>query len=168
MKVSEAILSRRSMRVFTPEPVPEEAVRRILDVAKRAASNTNCQPWHLYVTMGAARERLSAAIFEAIEAKEPPTAEYHIHGHPIPEPYRGRQVTLGKALYGMLGRSFWSWPKSCQAHIPAKRTRSISHPDQEGREGLADGGLGFAGSGMSLSFLIVSIREHDPYRPGPT
>jgi nitroreductase len=103
MKVSEAILSRRSMRVFTSEPVAEEAIRRILDVAKHAASNTNCQPWHLYVTIGAARRRLSAAILEAIETNEPPAAEYHIHRHPIPEPYRGRQVTLGKALYGMLG-----------------------------------------------------------------
>ncbi len=102
MKVSEAILSRRSMRAFKPDPVPEATVRRILDVAKHAASNTNCQPWRVYVTMGAARHRVSNAIMAAIAAGEAPSSDYHVHGEPI-EPYRGRQVTLGKALYGMLG-----------------------------------------------------------------
>ena len=60
MKVSDAILSRRSMRIFKPNPVPEEKIRRIIEVAKRAASNVNLQPWRLYVTMGEARKRLSA------------------------------------------------------------------------------------------------------------
>jgi nitroreductase len=103
MKVSEAVLSRHSVRAFSPEPVSEESVKRILEVARYAASNTNCQPWHLYVTMGAARQRVSTAILEAIRAGEPAAAEYRIHGHPNPDPYRRRQVDLGKALYGMLG-----------------------------------------------------------------
>lgn len=102
MKVSDAIMSRRSMRVFKDTPVPEEVVRRVVETGKHAASNTNCQPWRLYVTMGAARKRLSAAIQAAIDAGQKPAPEYRIHGEHV-EPYRGRQVALGKALYGMLG-----------------------------------------------------------------
>lgn len=67
MKVSDAILSRRSMRVFKPDPVPEDKIRRIIEVSKRAASNVNLQPWRLYVTMGEARQRLSAAVLASLE-----------------------------------------------------------------------------------------------------
>lgn len=102
MKVSDAILSRRSMRVFKPDPVPEEKIRRIIEVSKRAASNVNLQPWRLYVTMGEARKRLSAAVLASLEAGESPGPEYSVYKRPIPEPYRSRQVAVGKALYGML------------------------------------------------------------------
>src|ERR1700741_155187 len=102
MKVSDAILSRRSMRIFKPNPVPEEKIRRIIEVAKRAASNVNLQPWRLYVTMGEARKRLSAAGLASLENGEWPEPEYSVYKRPVPEPYRSRQVTVGKALYGML------------------------------------------------------------------
>ncbi len=58
MKVSEAVLSRRSMRVFKPEAVPRATIEWIIETATRAASNGNLQPWKLYVTSGAARKRL--------------------------------------------------------------------------------------------------------------
>ena len=62
MRVSEAINSRRSMRVFKPDPVSRADVEWIIANATRAASNGNLQPWKLYVTMGKARQRLSSAI----------------------------------------------------------------------------------------------------------
>jgi nitroreductase len=62
MRVSDAINSRRSMRVFKPDPVPRQDVEWIISTATRAASNGNLQPWKLYVTAGEARRRLSAAI----------------------------------------------------------------------------------------------------------
>ena len=67
MRVSEAINSRRSMRVFKPDPVPKADIEWIISTANRAASNGNLQPWKLYVTMGKARQRLSAAILKAMD-----------------------------------------------------------------------------------------------------
>jgi len=41
----EVIRTRRSMRSFKPDPVPEEVLRRVLDAARIAPSGSNRQPW---------------------------------------------------------------------------------------------------------------------------
>ncbi len=46
MEVWEAIKSKRAVRVFTDEPLPEDSVRRILDAGRRSQSSKNSQPWH--------------------------------------------------------------------------------------------------------------------------
>ena len=56
MRVSEAVNSRRSMRVFKPDPVAKGDIEWIIENANRSASNGNLQPWKLYVTMGARAE----------------------------------------------------------------------------------------------------------------
>ena len=43
--VEEALLSRRSVRAFRPDPVPRATVEEILRLASRAPSGTNVQPW---------------------------------------------------------------------------------------------------------------------------
>jgi nitroreductase len=45
----EAIQTRRSIRKFTPEPVPEESIQKLLEAAMFAPSAGNQQPWHLIV-----------------------------------------------------------------------------------------------------------------------
>ena len=67
MRVSEAVNTRHSMRVFKPDPVSKADVEWIISTASRAASNGNLQPWKLYITMGQARQRLSAAILKAMD-----------------------------------------------------------------------------------------------------
>ena len=67
MRVSEAVNSRHSMRVFKPDPVPRADIEWIISTASRAASNGNLQPWKLYITQGKARQRLSAAILKAMD-----------------------------------------------------------------------------------------------------
>lgn len=46
MDVREVIRTKRATRVFADRPVPEEAVRRILNAGRRAESSKNSQPWH--------------------------------------------------------------------------------------------------------------------------
>ncbi len=53
--VDDVIQSRRSVRAFLPTPVPQEALKDLLQVAARAPSGTNVQPWKVYVLTGAAR-----------------------------------------------------------------------------------------------------------------
>ncbi len=46
MNVTEAIKTKRAIRKFKPEPLPEEAVLQILNAGRRAQSSKNMQPWH--------------------------------------------------------------------------------------------------------------------------
>jgi nitroreductase len=45
MNVSDAIKTKRAVRQFTSEALPEEAVRAILNAGRRAQSAKNTQPW---------------------------------------------------------------------------------------------------------------------------
>lgn len=49
ISVFEAIDSQRAIRQFTDEPVPQEAIARILRAAIRAPSPSNRQGWHFLV-----------------------------------------------------------------------------------------------------------------------
>jgi len=49
MEVLEAIKTRRSIRKYKPEPLPEEDLKKILKAAQRAPSAGNKQPWRFIV-----------------------------------------------------------------------------------------------------------------------
>jgi nitroreductase len=46
MNVSDAIRTKRAVRVFQDRPLPPEAVAAILTAGRRAQSSKNSQPWH--------------------------------------------------------------------------------------------------------------------------
>lgn len=104
--VDAAITSRRSIRAFLDKPVAREDVARILDVAARAPSGTNTQPWKVHVLTGAARARLSSAILAAYA--DPEQAAQHQEEYPYyprewVSPYIDRRRKVGWDLYGLLG-----------------------------------------------------------------
>ena len=79
-------------------------VAHILDVAARAPSGTNMQPWHVHVFTGAALKLLSDTVLDAFW-KEP---EEHASDRPhylkkYRDPYLGRRRKVGWDLYGILG-----------------------------------------------------------------
>lgn len=49
MNAMDAILSRRSIRKYTAEPVPEKVINELLEAAMSAPSADNEQPWHFVV-----------------------------------------------------------------------------------------------------------------------
>ena len=49
MEVYECIRSRRTVRSFKPDPVPNRIVNRILRAGRWAPSSSNVQPWHFIV-----------------------------------------------------------------------------------------------------------------------
>jgi nitroreductase len=49
MDAMDAILSRRSIRKYTPEPVPENLIQELLKTAMAAPSASNQQPWQFLV-----------------------------------------------------------------------------------------------------------------------
>ena len=102
--VDDAIASRRSIRRFLPTPVPAETVEAILDVAARAPSGTNMQPWRGYALAGAPKDAVIAAVQAAFDAEEPGhQQEVQYYPDAFFEPYLGRRRTVGWGLYGKLG-----------------------------------------------------------------
>ena len=104
--VDAAITSRRSIRAFLDKPVAREDIVRILDVAARAPSGTNTQPWKVHVLTGEARARLSRAILAAYA--DPEQAAQHQEEYPYyprewVSPYIDRRRKVGWDLYGLLG-----------------------------------------------------------------
>ncbi len=69
LNFSDAVRSRRSIRAFRPDRLPEALIDEVLEEAQLAPSNCNTQPWVVHVVSGAARDRLSAALLEAVAAK---------------------------------------------------------------------------------------------------
>src|SRR3972149_687167 len=58
----ELVRKRRSIRGFTSEPVPDEAVQKILEAGRWAMSGANAQPWELIVvTSQETKERMAKA-----------------------------------------------------------------------------------------------------------
>ncbi len=104
--VDAAIASRRSIRAFLPTPVAREDIEALLDVAARAPSGTNTQPWKVYVLTGAVKERLSAEILRA--HNDPEGSQKHVEEYPYyptkwVTPYIDRRRKVGWDLYSLLG-----------------------------------------------------------------
>ncbi len=69
MNVTEAIRSRRSIRRYLPEQVPDEVVMRLLEAACWAPSAHNRQPWRFAViTAAVVKEQLARAMGARLRA----------------------------------------------------------------------------------------------------
>ncbi|MES2948806.1 MAG: nitroreductase [Pseudomonadota bacterium] len=108
--VDAAITSRMSVRAFTDQAVDKALIEQILQVASRAPSGTNCQPWRVYVLQGASQAKLSeqvCAAHDAIRANPALAAEYVEEYDYYPQkwvsPYIDRRRENGWGLYGLLG-----------------------------------------------------------------
>ena len=108
--VDQAISSRMSVRAFTPRPVEKTLVTHLLEVASRAPSGTNTQPWKVYVLQGASRDTLVDKVCAAHDAvrADPSLAAQYVEAYDYyPEkwvsPYIDRRRENGWGLYGLLG-----------------------------------------------------------------
>ncbi|MGY6566043.1 MAG: nitroreductase [Halomonadaceae bacterium] len=103
MHVDDAIRSRKSVRRFLPDPVSRDTLAHIVEVAGRAPSGSNIQPWQVHVVTGEALRRLSAAILTAFDSGEEHQPEYAYYPTQWFEPYRERRQRCGYGLYEALG-----------------------------------------------------------------
>ena len=102
--VSDAILSRRSLRTFLPQAVDRQQVENILSIAARAPSGTNMQPWKAYVVQGERRQQLCDAVCHAFDhQRDQHQSEINYYPDKWFEPYIGRRRKVGWDLYGLLG-----------------------------------------------------------------
>jgi nitroreductase len=104
--VDAAITSRRSIRAYLPTAVPHETVVEILEVASRAPSGTNIQPWKVSVLTGDAKAALSRKILAAHDdpaERARHTEEYAYYPTTWQPPYIDRRRKIGWDLYSLLG-----------------------------------------------------------------
>lgn len=108
--VDAAICSRMSVRAFTPQAVERATLEHILEVASRAPSGTNCQPWRVTVLQGASRDTLVEKVCAVHDAmRSDPTLaaqyveEYDYYPQQWVSPYIDRRRENGWGLYGLLG-----------------------------------------------------------------
>ena len=164
--VDEAIASRQSMRQFLPEPVARETIAHLLEIASRAPSGTNTQPWKTYVLQGASRDALVAKVVQAHDALRlnPALAEeyreaYDYYPEKWVSPYIDRRRENGWGLYGLLGIG-----KGDKDKMHAQHQRNYTFFDAPvglmftldrvmGRGSLVD-------YGMFLQSIMVAARGH--------
>ena len=109
--VDAAIENRFCVRAFKREVlVPRSQIERLLQIASRAPSGTNTQPWKVYVLEGATRDALCDKVCEAhdslrdhpeLETRYRPDYDYYPR-HWV-DPYLARRRQNGWSLYGLLG-----------------------------------------------------------------
>ena len=103
--VDKVIRGRRSVRAFLSTPVPRETLLEILDVAARAPSGTNTQPWKVTVITGSKKEDLSRDLIETAlnPARDAEQAqEYSYYPEKWVHPYIDRRRKVGYDLYSLL------------------------------------------------------------------
>ncbi len=98
-----AIRSRRSIRGFLDTPVGRDTVVELLEVAARAPSGSNIQPWKVHVVTGPALARLSRALGEAFRGGAPEKREYEYYPLRWRSPYQERRRAVGWRLYELAG-----------------------------------------------------------------
>lgn len=164
--VEAAITGRMSARAFLPKPVPRDLIQRLLEVASRAPSGTNTQPWKVYVLQGASKDALVnqvCAAHDAIRDNPALAAEYQEAYDYYPKqwisPYIDRRRENGWGLYGLLGIGKTEKDKM---HLQQQRNfRFFDAP--VGLMFTIDkimGGGSLVDTGMFLQNLMVVARAH--------
>ncbi len=102
MEYDDVIMGRRSIRGFLKKPVPKSVMREVLELAIRAPSSYNTQPWNFYVVGGEVLDRIRAGNTERMQAGVPASREIRSHGD-YQGQHRDRQIAVAKQLFGAMG-----------------------------------------------------------------
>lgn len=98
MKLEEAILNRRSIRGFLPEPISQETLRNVLTLATRAVSAQNAQPWEFIIVTGDKLQALAQNNIDDLESDRAP--DYP--DPPLEDEGLDRARVIGRQLYGSM------------------------------------------------------------------
>ncbi len=102
MNVKDAVEVRRSIRAFSPEPVPRNVLEEILETALRAPSWGNTQPWKLTVVGGQALEKIREEYLRQAKEGLPINPDFPFQTS-FNEVQTARYKGLGKSLFQALG-----------------------------------------------------------------
>ncbi len=116
MYVTEAVISRRSVRAFLDKPVDRAILDRVLTTAQRAPSGGNTQPWNAQIITGEPMQALFQSVSDVLaQGKDAWSPEYDIYPKSLDGAYEERRRGVGEDLYTALdiardnkaGRLMW-------------------------------------------------------------
>jgi len=96
MDIVEAIRARKSIRAYRKDPVSVEVIEEILNIAIRAPSGSNIQPWNITVATGEKLDAIRDGNLEMYSAGNIPA------GRRLEGKYRERQMALGIQLFSLI------------------------------------------------------------------
>jgi nitroreductase len=102
VNIIEAIRTRKSIRDFTADPVPQHILRKIIEVAVRAPSAENSQPWEFTIVAGDILDTIRKANIEKLKSRALPHPDLAAEGLPRDSVYRRRQIEIAKQLFGFM------------------------------------------------------------------
>lgn len=159
MNVSEAVLSRSSVRSYLDKPVDMALLESLLVKAARAPSGGNIQPWSIHVVAGNKLAELKSIMDRrVVDSPFGETTEYEIYPRAMSPQYRQRTQEVGEALYTQLGIS--RDDKKSRAKWFAKNFHFFGAP--VGLFCYIDRSLGrpqWSDLGMYLQTLMLLLRE---------
>jgi len=111
MEVSEAIRARKSVRSFKPDPVPKEILGQILEIALRAPSTDNSQPWEFAIVTGTVLDELKQALGERMGRLEEFNPDIPFPVLSYKPPYLDRSKNQGRRLFEVMGIARDDWDR---------------------------------------------------------
>ena len=101
MSLVEAVYERRSVRGFLDKEIPQDVLNRIFEIAQKAPSNCNVQPWKVYVASGELKDKLKQKMVENVTSGVDANPDYPYRST-FENEYRKRQVDCAVALYSSM------------------------------------------------------------------
>ncbi|WP_168417915.1 MULTISPECIES: nitroreductase [Acinetobacter] len=122
--VDQAITSRHSVRAFKNTPLDTQTIKDILNIASRAPSGNNIQPWKVYVVTGQKRKEMiqqvcaaQSQIFEQPEIASHHQETFKYYPEQWTSPFIERRRENGWGLYGLLDIKKGEQQKMQQQHL---------------------------------------------------
>lgn len=101
MDFKEALRTRKSIRAYRDDVVPAGVIKEILDIAVRAPSALNSQPWEFAVVGGEALDAIRDNNERMLSSGEPPCPDFPLKR--LEGVYRERQVAVYDSLCRLAG-----------------------------------------------------------------
>ncbi|NHB57636.1 nitroreductase [Acinetobacter sp. 194] len=122
--IDQIIQSRQSIRAYLKTPIDRQIIEDILNVAARAPSGTNTQPWKVYVVTGRKRSELidrvcqtQTEIFKNPELAQQYQETFVYYPEKWVSPFIERRRENGWGLYGLIGIEKGDKDKMAAQHL---------------------------------------------------
>ncbi|MEL6667273.1 MAG: nitroreductase [Pseudomonadota bacterium] len=102
MDYKDVVMGRRSIRGYQDKPVSKETITEVLEMAMRAPTSLNTQPWNFYVVTGDPLDKIRAGNVERNLAGVPDTREFRA-GPGYEGAHRERQIEIAIQLFQAMG-----------------------------------------------------------------
>jgi nitroreductase len=158
LSLEDAVKTRRSVRGFLPDPLPESRLYSGVLVAHWAPAGTNIQPRQGDVASGALRDSLRAEFMRRAQAREAANPDHRDKGK-LGDPWSGRRRDCARALYQAMDIEWEDKAGRAMAAFrnfelfDAPHVAFLCMDDQFGKNSAAD-------VGMYAQTLMLSLTAH--------